>query len=290
MPALRVLIVAKKSAFETYFNEYQEHPLRKLVRKGDKALLGIRRSHNTHYQTLSRVKAALKKRNIPFRVSFRGQSLDPKNHDLVISVGGDGTFLEASRSLSRQMILGVNSDQTHSVGKLCAADEGNFEKCLDRILRGDFRIKNLNRMRIFFNRKALDPFVLNDVLISHACPAAMSHYVLKVGAHSERQRSSGVWVSTAAGSTAVMRSAGGRSMAEESSSLQYLPRELFSGHGYRYRLTGGMIPRGKSLLITSQMQEGRLYLDGAHRSMPFEYGDHIRVLSGTPLKTVYFHR
>ena len=288
MPIKKVLIVAKKSAYQTYFNEYQERPLRKLALKGDKALLHIRRSHNTHYQTLSFVKDVLKKRRIAARVFFRGESFNPKKYDLVISVGGDGSFLEASHRLDDQMILGVNSDQNHSVGKLCIANRANFEKCFDKILSGHFYIQKLNRLKIYFNGAPLKFFVLNDILISHICPAAMSHYVLKIGKTVERQRSSGVWVSTAAGSSAAIHSAGGRPMKQASAQLQYFPRELFEGHGQRYHLTGGVLPEGQSLSIVSQMQEGMLYLDGAHHSKSFDYGDEIKVSNGLPLKAVRF--
>ena len=288
MSIKKVLIVAKKSAYQIYFNEYQEQPLRELARRGDQALLGIRRAHNAHYETLALVKAVLKKKNLPFDTCFRGEPFNPQKYGLVISVGGDGTFLEASRQLKKQMILGVNSDKNHSVGKLCVSDGPHFKKHLDKILRGKFKIKPLRRVKIIFNGKALNFFVLNDVLISHRSPAAMSHYLLNVGSLSERQRSSGVWIATAVGSTAAVHSAGGRRMPEGSASFQYLPRELFEGYGQHFRLRGGVIGRRKSFSVVSQMQEGMLYLDGAHRSMPFEYGDKIRISAGTPLRTVQF--
>ena len=288
MAAPKILIVAKKSAYQTYFNEYHELPLKNLASRGDKALLHIRRSHDTHYQMLDHVKAVLKKNSIPARVCFRGEVFDARKYDLVISVGGDGSFLEASRRLRGQLIFGVNSDKNHSVGKLCAAGRDDFEKYFKRILKGDFKIKRLNRIKIELNGKTLDFFALNDILMSHACPAAMSHYVLKIGRAAERQRGSGVWVSTAAGSTAAMHSAGGRVMNETSDKIQYLPRELFGGHGQKYRLRGGVLAPGKSLTILSQMQEGMLYIDGAHHAIPFEYGAELKVSKGTPLKVVSF--
>ena len=284
------MIVAKKSAYQTYFNEYQERPLRKLVRKGDKALLHIRRSHLVHYQMLSHVKAALKKRKIPARVCFRGEFFNPKKYDLVISVGGDGSFLEASHKLDHQLIVGVNSDKKHSVGNFCSVDRGNFERRLDDILGGNFEIKRLNRLDIRLNGKPLGFFVLNDILVSHVCPAGMSHYILKIGHSRERQRSSGVWVSTAAGSSGAVHSAGGKLLPEVSRKIQYVPRELFEGHGQRYRLTGGVLPEGAGLCLISQMQEGMLYLDGAHHPLPFEYGDQIKISAGPPLKVVNFSK
>ena len=52
--------------------------------------------------------------------------------------------------------------------------------------------------------------VLNDILICHHNPGAMSRYYLTVGRVREEQRSSGVWIATAAGSSGGLHSAGGK--------------------------------------------------------------------------------
>ena len=288
MSIQKALIVAKKSAYQTYFNEYQTRPLRRLARRGDKALRHIRRSHDVHYETLEHVKAVLKERKISAHACFRGEFFDPKKYDLVISVGGDGSFLEASHRLDHQMILGVNSDTKHSVGNFCEVDRRSFKKRLDDLLSGRFHVKKLNRLCIRLNGKALHFFPLNDILVSHACPAAMSHYILKIGRSSEPQRSSGVWISTAGGSTGAAHSAGGKALPLTSRKIQYVPRELFEGHGRRYRLRGGVLAQSAVIEVVSQMQEGVLYLDGAHHAVPFEYGDRIRVFGGPPLNAVSF--
>ncbi len=70
--------------------------------------------------------------------------------------------------------------------------------------------------------------------------------------------------------------------------IQYVPREPFEGHGQRYRLRGGVLPENAGLSIVSQMQEGRLYLDGAHHPIAFEYGDRIGIEPGPPLNAVSF--
>ena len=103
----------------------------------------------------------------------------------------------------------------------------------------------------------------------------------------ERQRSSGVWVSTAAGSTAGMKSAGGKVLPIDSTKIQYLPRELFGGHGARYALSGGVLPAGAAIEIVSRMQEGMAYIDGAHRKIPLRYGERLVVRpSRYPLKAI----
>ena len=55
-------------------------------------------------------------------------------------------------------------------------------------------------------------------------PAAMTSYTLDIGSVSEPQRSSGLWIATAAGSTAAIRAAGGCILPLRSRKLQYLVR------------------------------------------------------------------
>lgn len=286
--SLKVLIFTKRSAYQAYFQEYQGLPIQKLLRSGDKGLLHIRRTHSAHYETLRHVKKTLKAHKLPFEVRFRGQKFDARRYDLVITVGGDGTFLEASQGIRDGLILGVNSDPNHSVGNFTVSDRERFAKNVESFLLGKYFVEKLNRLEARVGDKLLPIPALNEILVSHASPAAMSHYVLKVGSVSERQRSSGVWISTAVGSTAAARSAGGKVLPKHSRSIQYVPRELFDGHGVCYKLKGGILTPGRSVTVISQMQEGMIYMDGSHHSFAFRYGQELKVSCGPFLRSVHF--
>jgi len=59
--------------------------------------------------------------------------------DLVISAGGDGTFLRAARRFkadSRVPLLGVNSSPSSSFGFFCATDYKHVSSLLDSVLQG----------------------------------------------------------------------------------------------------------------------------------------------------------
>ena len=71
--------------------------------------------------------------------------------------------------------------------------------------------------------------VLNDILVCHHNPGAMSRYFLTVEGTREEQRSSGVWIATAAGSSGGLHSAGGKVLTQKSKEFQYRPRELYRG-------------------------------------------------------------
>lgn len=62
--------------------------------------------------------------------------------DLIVSMGGDGTFLlAASKVLDQTPVIGVNTDPEGSEGHLCLPNRYTFlfDNAMKRILSGDFR-------------------------------------------------------------------------------------------------------------------------------------------------------
>jgi NAD+ kinase len=239
-------------------------------------------NHATHYATLRMIEGILKRLNIKYHKHARGKGVDYRPFDLVITIGGDGTILEAARALnSRQMILGVNSDPNWSVGQFCCCEAKNFEVMFKRFLSRKAKVCRLYKLklRLYDGKKVKDVECLNDVLICHANPGAMSRYELSVGKTAEDQRSSGVWFSTAAGSTGAMLSAGGRAMPLSSTDIQYKPRELYHSRTVKYYLTGGLIKRECKASLVSTMAHGYIFVDGAHIKFPFTYGSRAEISS-----------
>jgi NAD+ kinase len=121
--------------------------------------------------------------------------------------------------------------------------------------------------------------VLNDVLFCHDCPASTTRYVLTLRGRSEDQVSSGVWVATAAGSTAAIRAAGGRQIQAGSTRLQFAVREPGPcGGAADYRLptvTHGFVRQGETLEIRSRSTVARIYIDGPHVVFPVGFGDTV---------------
>lgn len=239
----------------------------------------FQRARQAHARALEKVKRHLKERSVPYKAVYQARRHDYAPYALIISVGGDGTFLEAARrARSHQLILGVNSDPQRSAGSFCAADGKTFGETLDRVLEGKAPAIRLNRLQLKLNGRNLGLQVVNDILVTHGKPAAMSRYWLEIGSRQEEQRSSGLWISTAAGSTGAIKSAGGRSMDRRSQAVQYRPRELYQGVGLRCRLKGGVTALRRPIRIGSLMQEGLICVDGEHLKVPFRYGDLLEVV------------
>ena len=285
MKIKNVLLLYKKS---TYGHHFQKCRLPVRLTRTDRVFIRrFKRTHDAHYKSLALVRDALKTHGVPFDMIPRGKSVDCRGYDWVITVGGDGTFLEGARSVTRQHILGVNSDPQWSVGRFCAVKADQFAALLERACSGRMKILMLNRMQVQFESSGETLCALNDILACHQNPAAMSRYNLRISGKEEEQSSSGIWVATAAGSTGALRSAGGTRMPLTSRNLQYRARELYRGCQSAYRFRAGLIHPGEKLLLVSLMKEGVVFIDGSHEKRQFRFGERVRVQSSSrPLRYI----
>ncbi|MBI2338749.1 MAG: hypothetical protein HYU99_00035 [Deltaproteobacteria bacterium] len=290
----KVFLVFKRSLFQKKISLHRRHPLARRLYK----------EHVAHSRTIQKIREELKKHGIRFTATSR-HKLPPLNrYDLVITVGGDGTFLRASHRVTRahrvtrshgvgrpaagrQLMLGVNSNPASSVGALCSMTLEEFPKKLKGILEGGGRTRRLNRLEIRVNGKNLRHLALNDVLFCNTQPGGTSRYTIAVGGKKEEQKSSGVWISTSSGSTAAIHAAGGKIMPLFSPQMQFLVREPYRGRHPPYRITGGMISPGRSIRFINLMLHAALYIDGLQLVCPLRYGDRISIRnSPNPLTVI----
>ncbi|WCJ32328.1 NAD(H) kinase 3 [Euphorbia peplus] len=263
-----------------------------------------------HHDTINFCRHTLQQKLVDWVPLLRTDLSQPiRDFDLVVTVGGDGTLLQASHFLDDSIpILGVNSDPTQlkeveefsgyfdatrSTGYLCAATAENFEKVLDDILGGQRCSSNISRLSMSVNSNLLSTPALNDILIAHPCPAAVSRFSFKIERDGEscsplaNCRSSGLRVSTAAGSTAAMLSAGGFVMPILSQDLQYMVREPISPGASISRLMHGIIKSDQSMEIGWFSEKGVIYVDGSHVSHSLQYGDTLQISSNAPVLKVF---
>ncbi|MCZ6875635.1 MAG: NAD(+)/NADH kinase [bacterium] len=275
----RVLVVYKKSYYELYGYEHRERHFKALESRHHPIIQSMQLSHEENKQTLAQVCVALDAVGLAYDCIFRGELERTDGYDLVLSVGGDGTFLELARYTAGLPILGVNSDPARSMAFFCGANRQTIQQQLEALIDGSLGEVRLARMEVRINDEQLPHAGLNDLLIAHANPAAVSSYTLQVEQQEEQQKSSGIWIATAAGSTAAMRAAGGRVLPLRSRKLQYLVREPYAGDRQGYQLLKGEIASGQLLRVTSRMRRGRIFMDGSHLRFLFGLGDVLSVSS-----------
>jgi NAD+ kinase len=281
----RVAVVLKRSYWRKWVEERHDALIESLIEAGDETVSRMRPGHLDHTAAVEETRRALA--DLTIEPSWYDRPHDFRlvdGWDLVVTVGGDGTLLAASHGIGPGIpLLGVNSAPAHSVGFFCGASKGGVRKALEGALEGKLRRTELTRMRVELNGSCLHARVLNEALFCHASPAATSRYFLRVIDHlspgaprvreEEEQKSSGLWVGPAAGSTAAQRSAGGRILPLASTSLQYVVREPYVPSGEALRMVLGLVDEGFALAIRSKMRQARLFLDGDHIVHQVTIGD-----------------
>ncbi|MDO8740603.1 MAG: hypothetical protein Q7J54_03460 [Candidatus Woesearchaeota archaeon] len=189
----------------------------------------------------------LKKNNIKFSI-FSRENLNEnsfKNKDMVIALGGDGTFLRASHFIVNSTIMGVNADPKNKEGFFMCCSIKGFENKFRSILQNKFKKIKLNRLELKINNEKISTPALNEVYIGSAKAYHTSNYELSVDGKKEIQKSSGILVAAAAGSTAWIKSSGGKKLILNSKKMQYLIREPYSGRIYKFSLKKGFASKIK---------------------------------------------
>lgn len=213
----------------------------------------------------------------------------PDDVDLIVVAGGDGTVLDISHRVEITPMLAINSDPRRSVGYFSACSAKDVGRAIDRFANGDSIRTTLHRLGVYINGKKYPYPCMNDLMVVNQHPAMMSRYILTSGELQEKQNSSGIWISTPAGSTAGIRSAGGTVMPLRAAMLQYLVREPYNPRDPAYLLHRGIRHIDEGLHIRSLMPDGRIYVDGPFLEIPFDYGDELEIREATPIQLLDVH-
>ncbi|HET9436095.1 MAG TPA: NAD(+)/NADH kinase [Candidatus Limnocylindrales bacterium] len=134
--------------------------------------------------------------------------------DLLVVLGGDGTFLRAARAVIAVDVplLGVNLGK---VGFLSKAEASDLETVLGRLVAGEFSIEDrmtLEARILPAGRPAGDTVhhALNDIVVARGALARVCHLGVEIGpSHLATFIADGLVVSSPTGSTGYSFSAGG---------------------------------------------------------------------------------
>jgi NAD+ kinase len=273
----KVIVVAKQTAYGAFLDGSADARSRELLERSDPSVRRWKQAHEDHVRALERVEQSLHELGARSWVIHGPQiAFDTTDAVLVVSVGGDGTLLAASHHVVNVPILGVNSAPNHSIGFFCAATRRNVFGLLSRALESKLASLQLSRMAVDVDGRRISSRVLNEALVCHPVPAATSRYILRHGNAREEQRSSGVWVGTAAGSTGATRSAGGRILPIGSRSLQVVVREPYRGERKPYALSRFVVPEPQQVVIQNKMSEAWMFLDGPYQRVNLVLGESVR--------------
>ena len=131
--------------------------------------------------------------------------------DMVISIGGDGTFLKAARRVGKKgiPILGIN---TGRLGFLADISPEEMEETFDEIQSGRYSVEERSVLQLICDDKHLQdaPYALNEIAVLKRDSSSMISIRTAInGAYLNTYQADGLVIATPTGSTAYSMSAGG---------------------------------------------------------------------------------
>jgi NAD+ kinase len=197
--------------------------------------------------------------------------------DLAIMVGGDGTMLNAARSmvLANVPLLGINVGR---LGFLADVSPDELESSLDEILDGHYREEQrlLLEMQVLRDNKIIfEADAFNDVVVHIRDVARMIEFETRINNEFVNyQRADGMVISTPTGSTAYALSAGGPLLHATLDVISLVP---ISPHTLSSRpLVVNADSQINILVCNTKEGIAQATCDG-HLSVDVHVGDHIRI-------------
>ena len=153
------------------------------------------------------------------------ETADLQGIDMLLSIGGDGTFLSASKCVggSGVPILGI------SLGRLGFLSEYSPEEACEALLSGKYELEERRLVKTSVEGTILDdakgfwPYSLNEVCVHRTGAAILGIEVSIDGARLPVYWADGLLVATSSGSTAYSLSAGGPICSPDSRVLIVAP-------------------------------------------------------------------
>lgn len=237
------------------------------------------REHDTYERALDHLKRSLELRDMQQQTLDRSllptYRFDPD--DLVVTLGGNGLVANTAKYVGSLPIVPVNPEPERFDPVLLPFSVPQARAAVDRVLAGvaDTRAVTLAQVDLSDGQRLL---AFNDFFIG-ARTHVSSRYRLSWSGRSEDQSSSGIIVSTGAGSTgwltSVFNMAAGVSaftggapgkpirMEWNDPRLIFAVREPFRSQRWTASIVAGLVEPGESLRVESMMStEGVLFSDG----------------------------
>lgn len=216
--------------------------------------------------------------------------------DVVIVLGRDGLVSNTAKYLEGQCIVGVNPDPRRIDGILLPFTPETAPGAVSRVIEQRARCHEITMAEVQLN-DGQRLLAFNDFYIGQRTHVS-SRYSLTWHEQTEHQSSSGVLVSTGAGSTgwlsstlnmaqAVTRLVSSRNgnalprlrLDWEDSRLVFVVREPFQSRASNVELTAGLIQEEECLLLESHMPDGGvIFSDGVEAdALAFNSGTVARI-------------
>ena len=147
--------------------------------------------------------------------------------DIMVSIGGDGTFLRTIEYV-RDLDIPVMGINTGNLGFLATIKKENLDNAVEKIFNKKFKIENRSVIKVNSNQVGLPnsffPFALNEISVVRKDTTSMINIKTSLdGNHLNTYWADGLIVSTPTGSTGYSLSCGGPVISPTSESLVLTP-------------------------------------------------------------------
>jgi NAD+ kinase len=193
---------------------------------------------------------------------------------LLITLGGDGTFLSGARLAAprRIPILGVNLGR---LGFLTELEADQLESSLARFAEGAYRIEERTMLQVTLSRSGRSvakAIGLNEVVVDHSGEARMLRVEIDVAGQAVGViDADGVIVATATGSTAYALASGGPILEPTLRDLVLVPMNPFA-----LTVRPIVFPPGQDITLSVVRGPADMRIDGGRRGRAVETGDTVR--------------
>ncbi len=281
----KAVIVTRKTVLEELVERFNTVPqARFYLEHAGQDFASIQMAHEQYQDVLSNLRGKIPKglkQQIIEREVLPQFMFDER--DLVITVGIDGLVVNTAKYLTEQPLLAVNPDPKTIDGVLLPFTVKSFYRIIPKVVAGEFKVKTITMAEAKLT-DGQTQIGFNDLFIG-----AQSHvsakYHIQQGKQGEEQSSSGLIVSTGAGSSGWLQSVyagaagvitalGGTVTPQrkngqfewDSNKLVYAVREPFPSRTSATNMVYGIITPDNPLHLTSRMSEnGVIFSDGVEK-------------------------
>lgn len=269
-----VLVVEKYSSIE--YHQNHGHDIGKLSESDRKAK---QEGHYRQKKFMQECKALFEKVGIKahyVRELHVETPLKTLPYELIITVGGDGTFLNTAHYITDQMMIGFNSDKDTSKGALTSANCENLESCIERLAKGDFETELWPRLEAYVNDKPLQNLAVNDISIAHKIWYKPSHLRIEVdGTVDKMPANCGIVVCTGMGSHAWYKSEGGTPFDNKLDAFGYVVRAPMVKE--ENRTISRILRLGSSIKVYPSQENYQIVVDCQEPPIDLGLGDFVEV-------------
>lgn len=206
--------------------------------------------------------------------------------DIFLSLGGDGTILEATRLVGRSQvpILGIN---TGRMGYLASVGHAQAEKAVQRLISGDYHIEERRLLEVTSSTDLFGEqnFALNEFAIHKSDSASMITVHVEVnGVFLNSYWADGLIIATPTGSTGYSLSCGGPIVSPNTHNIVLTP---ISPHNLTVRPL--IINDGSKLKLRTDTNEDHFRVSADSRSCIVEPDTQLEIgLADFTIKFIHF--